>query len=218
MVDQPPEATADSRRRLDGQRLFDLALAVPILILIAPLLLIAAIAVGLTSRGPVLFRQIRIGRGEQPFWMLKFRTMYVDADHRLQEEMNKRELQGEDVAEDGLFKPANDPRITPVGRFLRQSSIDELPQLLNVLKGEMALVGPRPALPFEVDLFTPEERRRHDCRPGITGIWQVCGRNRLSMRKMLALDLVYVQYRSFKLDLWVLLQTPKAVLFERATR
>jgi lipopolysaccharide/colanic/teichoic acid biosynthesis glycosyltransferase len=214
----PAPAAARSGRRLDGQRLFDLALAVPILILIAPLLLLACIAVGLSSRGPVLFRQIRIGRGEQPFWMLKFRTMYVDADHRLQEEMNKRELLGEDVAEDGLFKPAHDPRITPVGRFLRQSSIDELPQLLNVLKGEMSLVGPRPALPFEVDLFTPEERRRHDCRPGITGIWQVSGRNRLSMRKMLALDLVYVQYRSFKLDLWVLLQTPKAVLFERATR
>jgi lipopolysaccharide/colanic/teichoic acid biosynthesis glycosyltransferase len=217
MVDQPPVPPV-SARRIDGQRLFDLALTIPILILIAPVLLLAAIAVGLSSRGPVLFRQIRIGERERPFWMLKFRTMYVDADHRLQEEMNKKELMGENVAEDGLFKPAVDPRITRVGRFLRQSSIDELPQLLNVLKGEMSLVGPRPALPFEVELFTPEQRRRHDCRPGITGIWQVCGRNRLSMRKMLALDLVYVRYRSFKLDLWVLLQTPKAVLFERATR
>jgi len=215
MVDPSP-ATTSSRR--DAQRLFDLALTIPILVLIAPLLLVAALAVAVSSRGPVLFRQIRIGRGEQPFWMLKFRTMYVDADHRQQEEMNRRELSGEDVAEDGLFKPAHDPRITPVGRFLRQSSIDELPQLFNVLKGEMSLVGPRPALPWEVELFTPEERRRHACRPGITGIWQVCGRNRLSMRKMLALDLVYVRYRSLKLDLWVLLQTPKAVLFERATR
>jgi len=215
MVDQPP---ATAFPRIDGQRLFDLALAIPILILIAPLLVLAAIAVAVSSRGPVLFRQIRIGRGEAPFWMLKFRTMYIDADHRLQEEMNRRELMGEAVAEDGLFKPAHDPRITPVGRFLRQSSIDELPQLFNVLKGEMSLVGPRPALPWEVELFTAAERRRHACRPGITGIWQVCGRNRLSMRKMLALDLVYVRYRSLKLDLWVLLQTPKAVLFERATR
>jgi len=216
MVDQPPASAAASG--FDAQRLFDLALAIPILILIAPLLLVAAIAVAVSSRGPVLFRQVRIGRGEEPFWMLKFRTMYVDADHRLQEEMNRLELLGEAVAEDGLFKPAHDPRITPVGRFLRQSSIDELPQLFNVLKGEMSLVGPRPALPWEVELFTPEQRRRHACRPGITGIWQVCGRNRLSMRKMLALDLVYVRYRSVKLDLWVLLQTPKAVLFERATR
>ena len=215
MVDQPP---ASSLGRIDAQRLFDLALTIPILILIAPLLVVTAIAVAVSSRGPVLFRQIRIGQNEQPFWMVKFRTMYVDADHRLQEEMNRRELMGEDVAEDGLFKPAHDPRITAVGRFLRQSSIDELPQLFNVVKGEMSLVGPRPALPFEVELFTPEERRRHACRPGITGIWQVSGRNRLSMRKMLALDLVYVRYRSLKLDLWVLLQTPKAVLFERATR
>jgi lipopolysaccharide/colanic/teichoic acid biosynthesis glycosyltransferase len=215
MVDQPAAIT---RSRIDAQRLFDLALTIPILILIAPLLVVAALAVAVSSRGPVLFRQIRIGRDEQPFWMVKFRTMYVDADHRLQEEMNRRELLGEAVAEDGLFKPAHDPRITPVGQFLRQSSIDELPQLFNVLKGEMSLVGPRPALPFEVELFTPEQRRRHACRPGITGIWQVMGRNRLSMRKMLALDLVYVQYRSLKLDLWVLLQTPKAVLFERATR
>jgi len=215
MDDQP---FARRTRSFDAQRLFDLALTIPILILIAPLLLVAAIAVAVSSRGPVLFRQIRVGRGEQPFRMLKFRSMYVDADHRLQEEMNRRELSGEAVAEDGLFKPVHDPRITPVGRFLRQSSIDELPQLFNVLKGEMSLVGPRPALPWEVELFTPEERRRHDCRPGITGIWQVSGRNRLSMRKMLALDLVYVRYRSLKLDLWVLLQTPRAVLFERATR
>lgn len=216
MVDQPP--TPAAAPGFDAQRLFDLALTIPILILIAPLLVVAALAVAVTSRGPVLFRQIRIGRDEQPFWMLKFRTMYVDADHRLQEEMNRRELEGEAVAEDGLFKPVHDPRITPVGRFLRQSSIDELPQLFNVLKGEMSLVGPRPALPWEVELFTAEQRRRHACRPGITGIWQVCGRNRLSMPKMLALDLVYVRYRSLKLDLWVLLQTPKAVLFERATR
>ncbi len=221
MADPPPVTARPSpvtARHNHAQRLFDLALTIPILILIAPLLLLAALAVGLTSRGPVLFRQIRIGRDERPFSMLKFRTMYVDADHRLHEEMNRRELLGEDVAEDGLFKPADDPRITPVGAFLRQSSIDELPQLFNVIKGDMSLVGPRPALPWEVELFTAEERRRHACRPGITGIWQVSGRNRLSMRKMLALDLVYVRYRSLKLDLWVLLQTPKAVLFERATR
>lgn len=211
-------APAVADRRFDQQRLLDLCVAIPALIFLSPLLLLAAIAVAATSRGPVLFRQTRIGLDERPFTLLKFRTMHVDADHRLQEAMNRRELAGEAVAEDGLFKPANDPRITPVGRFLRQSSIDELPQLFNVLFGEMSVVGPRPALPWEVELFTPEERRRHDCRPGITGIWQVSGRNRLSMRKMLALDLVYVQYRSLRLDLWVLLRTPRAVLLERATR
>lgn len=205
-------------RRVDYKRFVDLGLALTALLFLAPLLLLVALAVAGTSRGPVLFRQTRIGQGERPFIMLKFRTMYIDADHRLQEEMNRRELAGEAVAEDGLFKPANDPRITTVGRFLRQSSIDELPQLINVVRGEMSMVGPRPALPWEVELFSPEERRRHDCRPGITGVWQVSGRNRLSMRKMLALDLVYVRYRSLRLDLWVLMQTPKAVLFERATR
>jgi lipopolysaccharide/colanic/teichoic acid biosynthesis glycosyltransferase len=205
-------------RRFDYKRFVDLGLALTALLFLAPLLLLVALAVAGTSRGPVLFRQTRIGQGERPFTMLKFRTMHVDADHRLQEEMNRRELAGEAVAEDGLFKPANDPRITAVGRFLRQSSIDELPQLINVVRGEMSMVGPRPALPWEVELFSPEERRRHDCRPGITGVWQVSGRNRLSMRKMLALDLVYVRYRSLRLDLWVLMQTPKAVLFERATR
>jgi len=205
-------------RRFDYQRGLDLVVALTALLFLAPLLLLAALAVAASSRGPVLFRQTRIGQGERPFTLLKFRTMHVDADHRLQEEMNRRELAGEAVAEDGLFKPADDPRITAVGRFLRQSSIDELPQLINVVRGEMSVVGPRPALPWEVELFSPEERRRHDCRPGITGVWQVSGRNRLSMRKMLALDLVYVRYRSLRLDLWVLVQTPKAVLFERATR
>jgi len=206
------------RRPIELDRLFDIALAGLALVALGPLMLAVALLIRLTSPGPALFRQTRIGRHEAPFAMLKFRTMYVDADDRWQEAYNRAELAGEEVAEDGLFKPADDPRITPLGRLLRKSSIDELPQLLNVLKGDMAVIGPRPALPWEVALFTPEQRRRHACRPGITGLWQVCGRNRLSMQKMLDLDLLYARHRSFRLDLWILLQTPRAVLFERATR
>lgn len=200
------------------KRLLDLAIAGSALLFLAPLMLAVALAIRLTSPGPVLFRQTRIGENERPFAMLKFRTMHVDADDKLQRELNRRELAGEAVAEDGIFKPEHDPRITPVGGFLRRSSIDELPQLINVLRGEMSIIGPRPSLPWEVEMFTREQRRRHLCRPGITGLWQVCGRNRLSMKKMLALDLLYLRYRSLRLDFWILRQTPRAVLFERATR
>jgi lipopolysaccharide/colanic/teichoic acid biosynthesis glycosyltransferase len=135
-------------------------------------------------------------------------------------EFNRRELAGDPtlVTADGVMKPMDDPRITPVGRWLRRFSIDELPQLLNVLKGEMSLVGPRPALPWEVALFTPEQRRRQRTPPGITGLWQVSGRNRLAMPQMLELDLTYLERRSLGLDLAILARTPKAVLFDCATR
>jgi lipopolysaccharide/colanic/teichoic acid biosynthesis glycosyltransferase len=111
-----------------------------------------------------------------------------------------------------VFKLEDDPRVMPVGRFLRRYSIDELPQLLNVLRGEMSLVGPRPSLPWEVELYSPEQRRRHECLPGLTGLWQVSGRNRLSMQQMLSLDLEYVERQSLRLDLWVLWRTLSAVL------
>lgn len=206
------------RPAIDTRRLFDLCVAVPILVVLSPLMLIVAVSIRATSKGPVFHRQERVGHSERRFTMLKFRTMFVDADHRYHEEMNRRELAGDSVAEGGLYKPANDPRITRIGTVLREYSIDELPQLLNVLQGDMAIIGPRPAQPWEVELFTPVQRRRHDCRPGITGLWQVCGRNRLSMRKMLALDLYYARRRSLKLDLWILLRTPYAALIQRATR
>jgi lipopolysaccharide/colanic/teichoic acid biosynthesis glycosyltransferase len=168
----------------------------------------------------VLFRQVRIGQDEQPFAMFKFRTMHVGSDDGPLRELNVAELRGiaEPGTSDGVFKLENDPRVTPVGRILRRFSIDELPQLFNVVRGEMSLVGPRPALPWEVELFTPEQRGRHACVPGITGLWQVSGRNRLSMPQMLALDVLYVERRSLLLDLRILLRTPRAVLLDSSIR
>lgn len=221
---RPVAARSSGRpvRRLDTvprwKRCLDLGGGVLALVLLAPVMLLAALAVRLSSPGPVLFRQTRIGLGERPFTMLKFRTMYVDADHAAQNALNLRELRGEAVAEDGLYRLAADPRITPVGRILRRYSIDELPQLLNLLRGEMSLVGPRPALPWEVELFTPEQRRRHASLPGLTGLWQVSGRNRLSMQQMLDLDLAYVEHCTLGGDLAILVRTPLAVLLDHATR
>lgn len=202
-----------------AKRIVDIAVAATALALTLPLLLAAAALIRMTSRGPVLFRQIRIGRGEVPFTMLKLRTMRADADDKAHREFNTRELRGEldRATADEVFK-IQDSRITPVGRYLRRYSIDELPQLLNVLAGDMSLVGPRPSLPWEVELYTSEQRLRHCCPPGMTGLWQVSGRNRLSMPEMLALDVAYARSRSLTLDLRILLRTPYAILFEQNTR
>ena len=145
--------------------------------------------------------------------MLKLRTMREGNDDSAFREFNTRELRGEpNPTGDGILKLENDPRLLPMSRFLRRFSIDELPQLVNVILGDMSLVGPRPCLPWEVELFTPEQRRRHEVLPGITGLWQVSGRNRLTMQQMLALDLVYVEQQSFLLDLKILWRTVPAVL------
>jgi lipopolysaccharide/colanic/teichoic acid biosynthesis glycosyltransferase len=203
------------------KRGMDIAIASLALLALSPIMVAAAILVWLSSPGPVLFRQIRVGRAEQPFPMLKFRTMTVGEEAvEVDRAAIERELTAPSLAERGgeLFRPAHDPRITPIGKWLRRSSIDELPQLLNVLRGDMSLVGPRPALPFEVALFDERQRRRHVCMPGITGLWQVSGRNRLSTREMLELDLRYVQECSLLLDLRILLRTPRAVLLDRFTR
>lgn len=202
-----------------SKRALDLAIATPALLVAAPIILVAALLVRLTSPGPAFFRQARIGQGERPFSMFKLRTMRIDSDHAAFRDFNTRELRGEAApASDGIYKLEADPRMTAVGRALRRTSIDELPQLLNVIRGEMSLVGPRPSLPWEVELYSPEQRRRHECLPGITGLWQVSGRNRLSMPEMLALDLAYLERRSLWLDLLIICRTPRAVLFDRSTR
>lgn len=202
-----------------GKRVFDLAVAFPLLVLCAPLLIAVAILIRLTSEGPAIIRQTRIGQNERPFTLFKFRTMYLNADDAPLREMNVRELSGgQPGTSDGVFKLEADRRITKIGRVLRRFSLDELPQLFNVLRGEMSIVGPRPSLPWEVELFTAEQRRRHECPPGITGLWQVSGRNRLSMPEMLALDVVYAQLQSLPLDLRILCRTPGAVLFDKTVR
>lgn len=152
---------------------------------------------------------------EQPFEMLKFRTMYVNSDDRLHREYVHRLLTepvGAAPSIGGLYKLADDPRITPVGKWLRRTSLDELPQLINVLRGEMALVGPRPVLPWEAALFEPRHKRRYEVRPGLTGLWQTSGRNRLTFTQALDLDVEYVERRSLRLDLQILGRTPGVVL------
>jgi lipopolysaccharide/colanic/teichoic acid biosynthesis glycosyltransferase len=204
----------DRRGYQASKRLLDLVVALLALQVAIPVMLLAAAAIRLTSAGPTLFRQPRIGQHGRVFTMLKLRTMRVDSDDRLHREFNTRELLGEICnTSDGILKPDHDPRVLPVGRFLRWFSVDELPQLLNVICGDMSLVGPRPSLPWEVEMFTEEQKRRHVCRPGITGLWQVSGRNRLSMPEMLALDLAYVEAQSLLLDLRILFRTPYTVLF-----
>jgi exopolysaccharide biosynthesis polyprenyl glycosylphosphotransferase len=200
-VDQP-EFTGGKRA---AKSVLDRIIAVGLLVVLLPVLLPAALGIRLTSRGPVLFRQIRIGRDGREFTVVKFRTMYRDAEQRLAELSARNETDGL------LFKIHDDPRITPFGRFLRRTSLDELPQLLNVLRGDMSLVGPRP-LPVKDADFTGDVRRRLLVRPGITGLWQVNGRSRLSWEDAIRLDLYYVENWSISLDLAILLRTVGAVV------
>jgi len=201
------------------KRAIDVLGSVALIALLSPVFLMIAAAIKLTSRGPVLFRQKRIGEHGTPFTFLKFRSMYINNDSREHKEYvrklieGKAEKNGANGNGTGVFKLTNDPRITRVGRFLRRSSLDELPQLLNVLRGEMSLVGPRPPVPYEVEAYATWHRRRLlEAKPGITGLWQVHGRSRVQFDDMVRLDLRYARECSPLLDLKILLQTPKAVL------
>ncbi|GIE83628.1 sugar transferase [Actinoplanes regularis] len=180
--------------------------ALLLLAFFAPVLLGVALCVRLTSRGPVLFRQVRVGRDGQIFRIFKFRSMYVDAEARLNELRHLNEHDGV------LFKIRDDPRVTPVGRWLRRFSLDELPQLLNVLSGQMSLVGPRPPLPTEAAAYADDVRRRLAVKPGMTGLWQVSGRSDLPWEEAVRLDLRYVENWSLSLDLVILLRTMTAVV------
>lgn len=208
------------------KRAFDLVASALGLLLLSPLLGIIAAAVKLTSPGPVLFRQERVGMDGRIFLAYKFRTMYSDADDRPHREVAVRLIKGVGsppspgmsltptmaVTHNILYgKVPGDRRITPVGRWLRRWSLDELPQLVNVLKGEMSLVGPRPPIPYEVEHYSPWHRKRLDVKPGLTGLWQVSGRNRLPFERMVELDLYYIENWSFWLDLLILLKTIPAI-------
>jgi lipopolysaccharide/colanic/teichoic acid biosynthesis glycosyltransferase len=200
------------------KRAVDLVVTVPILLVLSPLLALVAVIVKLTSRGPVLFRQERIGMSDEPFTMLKFRSMVENADDSALREIIQLELAGARVPEARSFKLAGDTRITRVGRILRATSVDELPQLINVVRGDMSLVGPRPALPWEVDSFPVEFRRRTTVPPGITGLWQVNGRSRVGTLDMLRFDLEYVDTWSLSTDLRILLRTLPVVIFGDGAR
>jgi lipopolysaccharide/colanic/teichoic acid biosynthesis glycosyltransferase len=190
-----------------GKRVLDLVVVTPMIVLLSPLLVLVAVIVKLTSRGPVLFRQERVGLDGRPFTLLKFRSMIVTDDDTALREIVQLELAGERSAQGGSFKVLDDPRVTRVGRVMRSTSIDELPQLFNVLRGEMSLVGPRPALQWEADIFPPEYQRRTTVPPGITGLWQVSGRSTLGTLDMLRLDVEYVDTWSLGMDLRILMRT-----------
>lgn len=183
----------------------DVVASAAALVALVPAFACCAVLIALDSRGPVFFRQVRVGRNGVPFTMLKFRSMHVGAEHR------KRFVAHLNLASGPLFKVARDPRTTRVGLFMRRWSIDELPQLINVLKGDMSLVGPRPALPEELALYEPEEFRRLTVPQGLTGLWQVSGRASLPREAWAGLDLWYVSHPSLTVDVLILAQTLRAV-------
>ncbi|MEA2386248.1 MAG: hypothetical protein QOJ22_422 [Thermoleophilaceae bacterium] len=192
------------------KRAIDAAGAALVLTLLAPLLVLIALAVLLDSGRPVLFRQTRLGRRLEEFTVLKFRTMRADATSEAHQAYIARLATGN--AEEELKKLTADPRVTPVGRVLRRLSLDELPQLFNVLRGEMSLVGPRPALEYELEHYEDRHFERFAVRPGMTGLWQVSGRNRLGFNEMLDLDVEYARTSGPLLDLKILVKTPVAAV------
>ena len=217
-----PDLTQQSKRRnflLGVKRAIDLALSVSMLFFISPLFLCIAVAVKLSSKGPIFFRQERVGQFGKTFTFLKFRSMYVNNDNAVHREyVTKLIAQGGNEATQaasgaGVFKLTNDRRITRIGAFLRKTSLDELPQLINVIKGEMSLVGPRPPIPYELAAYQTWHRRRVlEVKPGITGLWQVTGRSTVRFDEMVRLDLRYATAWSPMLDLKILLLTPMAVI------
>jgi lipopolysaccharide/colanic/teichoic acid biosynthesis glycosyltransferase len=215
---QPDAVELSDRReaRLTGIacRALDIVGAGLLLILLCPVLAAVALAVRLDTPGRVIFRQRRVGRDLEPFTVVKFRSMYASVGHDTHREYVTRLITSTPERADGgrLYKLTADTRVTRVGRFLRRSSLDELPQLWNVLRGEMSLVGPRPSIPYEVEKYPQAWMARFSVRPGITGLWQVSGRSQLTWEQMIALDVEYVRRRSFRLNVWILLKTLPVVV------
>jgi len=191
------------------KRALDILLSGMALALLSPLLIGTAIAIKLSSKGPVLFRQTRVGLYGRQFHMLKFRSMVVNAEELRAKLAQQNEQSGP------VFKLRRDPRITPIGRFIRKFSIDELPQLINVLRGEMSIVGPRPAIPSEVAQYEAWQRRRLSVRPGLTCVWQVSGRNQIGFEEWMYLDMQYIDHWSLAQDLALVLRTVPVVLTGR---
>ena len=209
------EPLSDAQRFI--KRLSDICIAGLGIALTSPIWILAAILVKVSSHGSVLFKQERVGMDGRIFLCLKFRTMYVDSDENIHKLAYRKNIQGDEDANAGsdetpvYGKVKDDPRITKFGKFLRRSSIDELPQLLNVLNGEMSIVGPRPPIPYEVEEYDINHRKRLDMKPGITGLWQVSGRSRLTFDDMIRVDLYYIENWSLLLDLKILFLTLPAV-------
>ncbi|HLM07981.1 MAG TPA: sugar transferase [Blastococcus sp.] len=195
-----------------AHRSLDIFFAVVLLLLTAPLFVVLIVWIRVDSSGPALFRQERLGRHRRPFTFYKFRSMVVDGDDAAHRALIAAEIRGETTVVGGSTKLSDDPRVTRAGRFLRSTSLDELPQLFNVLRGDMSLIGPRPCLAWEADMFPEEYAERFTVRPGLTGLWQVRGRSSLGTLDMLRLDLEYVRTRRLRLDLFILLATVPSLL------
>lgn len=190
-------------------RIVDIGVSIAVLVIGSPIWLCLGLIIRLTSAGPVIYKQVRVGLNGETFQICKFRSMYKDADQRLAELLSKNEAQGP------LFKMKDDPRITPIGKFLRRTSLDEIPQLFNVIRGEMSLVGPRPPTPREVAEYEEWQKGRLAIKPGMTGLWQVRGRSDISFDEGVLMDLYYIENWSLRLYFQILLRTIPAVLFSR---
>jgi lipopolysaccharide/colanic/teichoic acid biosynthesis glycosyltransferase len=207
-----PSATRPPGLGEHVMRIVDVVFAAGILAVLALPMLVVPALIRLSSPGPALFRQRRVGAGREPFTFYKFRTMYVSCSDTSHRTMIERELRGEDTSQGGSWKLDRDPRVTPFGKWLRRTSIDELPQLINVLRGEMSLVGPRPCLEWEAEMFPAQFAERFAVRPGMTGLWQVSGRSTMGTLDMLKFDVAYVRNRSLLGDLGILARTLPSML------
>lgn len=187
------------------KRIFDIIASVIGLIILSPIFFIVAVAIKLDDGGPIFYDQIRVGRNGKKFKMFKFRSMRVNAEDEIEKLQKHSEVDG------AMFKMRNDPRVTRVGRFIRKTSIDEFPQLINVLIGQMSIVGPRPPLPREVKNYTEYDKQRLYVKPGCTGLWQVTARNSVGFQEMVNIDLDYIQRRSVWLDLKIMFKTVKVI-------
>ena len=213
---EPFGADRFSRPARIAKRVLDLVVVVMLLVLGIPVLILAAVAIKLDSGGPVLFSQQRVGRRGRIFRIVKLRTMFVNNDESAHADYVARLIRGEaEQQAGGMFKLTADPRITRVGSVLRKLSIDELPQVINILRGDMSVVGPRPALPREVELYDERALQRLVVRPGLTGLWQVSGRSQLTFQEMVDLDIAYWERWSLLRELMILVKTPAAVLAKK---
>ena len=204
---------------LRSKRIFDILFTLAILIPLCLVLLIVAVLIRLDSEGPIFFRQKRVGLNGKEFEMLKFRSMYVNCDDLTHREAIKQYINGGtingDAETDNPYKLTNDPRVTRVGRFIRKTSIDELPQFINVLHGEMTLVGPRPDVPYTVEQYSQRDQQRLYGKPGLTGTWQVYGRSRVTFQEMIEMDIAYLHQQSIRQDLKLIALTVPVMLLGR---
>jgi len=215
-------AEAARTRRLHYwlKNVLDIVIAVVILVVFSPVLITVALAVKLDSPGPAIFKQKRIGKDGKLFTVCKFRSMHVNADDRPHREALRKLVEGEPAATvngQGFFKPLDDPRVTRLGKFLRATGLDELPQVINLLRREMSVVGPRPAIPYELELYKDWHHRRLAVRPGVTGLWQVRRHDTRNFDDVMTLDLEYIDSFSIWLDLKIILLTFPMILFRRWT-